>query len=75
MRDPRIRIVDEFEIQLLPQDLLDCCPRKDVYLVELAAVSNDKTIITTDTELAASVDGKHGLRVILLENFLASYLT
>jgi len=74
MRNPAVvRLVDEEEIGNLPALLEEVTPRKDRYLVELAAVSRDRTIVTTDSALRAAVDGNCGIRVLLLEEFLEEY--
>ena len=71
MRDPRVvRLVYEQEIVRLPGDLEEAVPRKDLYLVELAAVSPDRTIVTTDCDLRERVNGLEGFHVLLLEEFL-----
>lgn len=68
-----VRMVYEHEIQNLPEALVQTIPRKDVYLAELAAASAHKTIVTTDTPLRDSLDGKEGFRVFLAEDFFEFY--
>lgn len=74
MRDPKVRIIDESELVQIPSDLKDACPPEDLYLVELAAVGNDKLIITTDSKFLNAVNGKHGFSVRFADDFLADYL-
>lgn len=74
MRDPsKVRIVNEEEIQPLPEPVLQLVPRKDIYLAELAATTVDKTIVTTDVPLRDRLDGNGGFRVYLVEDFLKWY--
>jgi len=70
----RIRIVDEHEIQSVLGAVLDGVDNDDHYLVELAAVTEDKTIITTDTQLRDVLNDKEGFRVTLLGDFVSEYL-
>ncbi len=75
MYDPSVvRLVDEDEISPLSSSLGPIVPRKDVYLVELASVTADKTIVTTDRALHDQVHGRQGFQVLLLDEFLKSYL-
>lgn len=68
-----VRQVSEDEITRLPPEVENAAPRKDLYLVELAVVTADRTIVTTDEPLKEAIDGEGGIRVLLLDEFLNSY--
>jgi hypothetical protein len=74
MRNPKIRIVEDYELVGIPDELREACPDEDVYLVELAAVSADKLIVTTDQKFHSAVNGKHGFTLRLADKFLDEYL-
>ena len=67
-------VFNEHEIVALPAPLAAIIPRKDLYLAEVAATSQDRTIVTTDRELKNRLHEQGGFRVILLDEFLESYL-
>jgi hypothetical protein len=73
MRNPKIRIVYENELVPLPQELVQACPTEDLYLIELAAVSIDKHIVTTDQRFQAAINGIHGYTLSLATEFLEEY--
>lgn len=68
-----VRLVYEHEIRPLSARLEGIVPRKDLYLAELAAVTSDRSIVTTDQTLKDRLDGQEGFRVHLLDDFLVSY--
>ncbi len=75
MRDPgRVRIVEESQIRPLPSELAQSCPPEDVYLVEVACVGENKTIVTTDGRFISRVNGREGITLISFEEFVGIYL-
>ena len=75
MRAPSsIRLVDEHEIPELPKWVSEVVKDGDLYLVQTAALTNERTIVTTDAPLRDSLNGKDDFRVVLLEDFVAEYL-
>jgi len=69
----KIWLVDEDEIQPLANAVLDVVNDDDIYLVELAKLTQERTIVTTDRRLRDALDGKEDFRVILLDDFIAEY--
>ncbi len=75
MRNPqRVRIVEESQILPLPAELAENCPTEDVYLLELARVAGERTIVTTDRRLIARVNGREGMTLMSFEEFVDIYL-
>jgi len=75
MRDGRrVRIVEDEEIPPLPEAVLPLVDLEDRYLAETAALTAERRIVTTDTKLKDSLDGREGFKVILLQDFLRDYL-
>ena len=72
--DRRVRLVEEEEIQSLPEAVLEFVDPEDRYLAEIAALTRERTIVTTDTKLKDKLNGKDGFRVTLLDEFLEEYL-
>lgn len=74
MRDARrVRIVEESEIQQLSAELNDACPPEDIYLVEVAKITESRRIVTTDEKLIARVNGREGLILIRVADFVRDY--
>ncbi len=74
MRDPaKVRLVYDQEIVPLPQDVAALVPDDDLYLIELANVTTEKTVVTTDETLQKRLNGVAGFRVLVLQEFLEYY--
>lgn len=58
----------------LSEDIISKTPEDDLYLVELAFSTDDKTIITTDTRLKSALRDVQELSVILLDDYLDDYI-
>ena len=75
MFDPaKVRLVYENEIAPLPQEVAAVVPADDLYLIELASATPDKTVVTTDETLIRRLNGVAGFHVVLVEEFLSYYL-
>jgi len=72
--DRRVRLVEEEEIQPLPKAVLELVDPEDRYLAEIAALTTERRIVTTDTKLKGKLDDKERFRVTLLDEFLREYL-
>ena len=72
--DRRVRLLDNEEIQPLPEAVLELVDLEDRYLAEIAALTTECRIVTTDTKLKGKLDDKEGFRVTLLDEFLREYL-
>lgn len=67
-------IVDDADVQQLPEEIKKAVPLDDEYLVELAYSSPDKTLITTDQKLKDKLQGKSQIKVHLFPEFVKTYL-
>lgn len=74
MYNPKIRIVEEGEIQDVAPAIAQDVSVDDRYLVELAAVTRDRIIVTTDVALSECLHERGGFAAILLEDFAKQYL-
>lgn len=66
-------IIETDELSPLSSDIKKITPEDDVYLVQLAFSTEDKTIITTDTRLKEALKDIKELNIELLEDFLNKY--
>jgi len=66
-------VVDECDINSLPQELEAKTPPKDKYLIELAYSRPGSIIVTTDTKLKEKLQDEVDLKIYLLEEFLQNY--
>ncbi len=72
----RCRLLQNTDIEPLPDSVLRALIppyNSDTYLFEAAMHSSDRIIITTDDRLVAQTLDNGFIRVVLLEDFLASY--
>lgn len=66
-------IVEQYDINDLPQELEAKTPLEDKYLVELAYSKSGRIIVTTDIKLKEKLQDEVDLNVYLLEEFLQNY--
>ena len=71
--EARVHLVYEDEIVPLPDGVE--CPADDRYLVELAYSVPNKTILTTDNPLREALRKYDLVTVLLVEDFLPTYVT
>ena len=71
----RTVIVEEHDINSLPQELEAKLPSDDRYLIELAYSGSDRIVVTTDTRLKEKLQDEANLKIYLLEEFLQNYLS
>lgn len=71
----RTVIVEEYDINNLPQELEAKVPSDDRYLIELAYSGSDRIVVTTDTRLKEKLQDEANLKIYLLEEFLQNYLS
>jgi len=61
------------DVAAVPEDLTSEVKEDDRYLVRAALATRDKLILTTDGPLKEALDGKHGIRVRLVDEFVEEY--
>jgi predicted nucleic acid-binding protein len=66
-------MMEEEEVPQLPEDIAKNCPPDDIYLMELALFSNDRTIITTDRKLKEKMSPFPILKVLIFSDFIQIY--
>ncbi|MFH1318699.1 MAG: hypothetical protein ABIH71_06760 [Candidatus Omnitrophota bacterium] len=70
LNSDKTRIIDDADVQPLPMELSQKVPMDDKYLIELAYVSTDKIVITTDAKLKDKLKDEQALKIYLLEDFI-----
>lgn len=66
-------VIDECDINTLPQELEAKTPPKDKYLIEMAYSRAGSIIVTTDKRLKEQLEDERDLKIYLLEEFLKKY--
>jgi len=67
-------IVNDSELQTLPEDIAAKTPSDDKYLIELWYSKQDRIVVTTDTKLKDKLKDIPNLKICLLQEFLQEYL-
>jgi len=67
-------IVDESDLQDLPEDIAAKTPEDDKYLIELWYSNQGRIVLTTDAKLRDKLKDIPGLKICLLQEFLREYL-
>lgn len=70
LNSDKTKIVDDTDVQPLPTELSQKVPMDDKYLIELAYVSTDRIVITTDAKLKDKLKDEQALKIYLLEEFI-----
>jgi hypothetical protein len=66
-------IMEEEEVPQIPEDIKEDCPADDIYLIELALFSKDRTIITTDRKLKEKMNSCSILKILIFSDFIQTY--
>lgn len=65
------------KVNELPEEIINSLPKKekdkDKYLVQTCLNTTDKVIVTADNDLKKAIDGRYGIKVRLVEEFLKSF--
>lgn len=67
-------IVEESDLQDLPNEIAGKTPSDDKYLIELWYSKQNRIVVTTDTKLKDKLKDTVGLKIYLLQEFLQDYL-
>lgn len=68
-------ILDDVNIEKVPKEIEEKAPADDKYLIKLAYSSEDKIIVTTDQRLKDKLQDEVDIKIYLLPEFLAEYLS
>ena len=71
----KVKLVDEKDIESLPQEIADIVPEDDKYLVELAYFTSDKLIVTTDARLRQALKAIESIKIYLVDEFTDEFLS
>lgn len=70
----KVILLEKNELKDLPRELINSLPHKekdkDIYLVQACLQTDNKIIVTVDNDLKKAIDGKYGIKVKLVDEFL-----
>lgn len=69
----RTIIVNENDLQDLPEEIADRTPADDLYLIELWYANKERIVLTTDVRLKDKLSDISGLNIYLLAEFLQGH--
>lgn len=69
-----VRLISAHEMAAVPDYLAAAIHADDLYLVQVASMTTDRTIVTTDETLRGNLNEKEGFKVFLLDEFCGHYL-